>query len=194
MNNDLMQKLLISKKIMDRHSEIPRNSSSGSIDSMTAPTLQEFGSVQGNYNIPQEFLSEESIKPKPSKNFENSSNLVLNSKLPDEIKRLMIEHPIQQPKQPSVTLSDDVIEAAARLMKKESNTNSIQNNSKTQSSQKPNINENLDIKKLVKEAVKEILQENGLLIESAQKADDLFSFRVGQHIFEGKVTKIKKIK
>jgi hypothetical protein len=51
-----------------------------------------------------------------------------------------------------------------------------------------------DLKKLVKEAVKEILQESGLLVESSQKSTDPFSFRVGQHIFEGRITKIKKIK
>jgi hypothetical protein len=48
-----------------------------------------------------------------------------------------------------------------------------------------------ELKKLVKEAVKEILQESGLLVESTQKSNDMFSFKVGQHIFEGKVTKIK---
>jgi hypothetical protein len=37
------------------------------------------------------------------------------------------------------------------------------------------------------------LSENGLLIESVNKSNDLFTFKVGSHVFEGKVTKIKKV-
>jgi hypothetical protein len=31
------------------------------------------------------------------------------------------------------------------------------------------------------------------LIESTEKTNEQFSFRVGKHVFEGKVTKVKKI-
>jgi len=47
---------------------------------------------------------------------------------------------------------------------------------------------------MVMEAVREVLSENGLITESVTKTNDVFSFRVGSHIFEGKVTKIKKLK
>jgi hypothetical protein len=47
---------------------------------------------------------------------------------------------------------------------------------------------------LVKQAVNEALRENGLLVEETEKTNESFSFRVGSHIFEGKVTKVKKIK
>jgi hypothetical protein len=56
-----------------------------------------------------------------------------------------------------------------------------------------NVLDNSELKNMVKEAVREILSENGLITESVQKANDVFSFRVGKHIFEGKVTKIKKV-
>jgi hypothetical protein len=46
---------------------------------------------------------------------------------------------------------------------------------------------------MLKEVVEEVLQENGILAESIQKSNEVFSFKVGKHIFEGKVTKIKKI-
>jgi hypothetical protein len=49
------------------------------------------------------------------------------------------------------------------------------------------------LKKLLREVVEEVLQENGLIAESTQKSNEIFSFKVGKHIFEGKVTKIKKI-
>ena len=49
------------------------------------------------------------------------------------------------------------------------------------------------LKKIVKEVVDEALSENGLMMESSEKTNELFSFKVGKHIFEGKVTKIKKL-
>ena len=46
---------------------------------------------------------------------------------------------------------------------------------------------------MINESINEALNENGLLIESTEKSNEIFSFKVGKHIFEGKVTKIKKI-
>lgn len=203
MNQDLIQKLMISKKIMDKHNSIPRSNSNTTTMNYQNPTpqVEDYQPIQANYNIPQEFLSENvsTKKIQPSGNL--NKDMVLNSKLPDEIKRLMLEHPIHQPQQPSVTLSEDVIEAASRLMNTKPNGDPIVDQQKRKSTQQQpqsvsniQLNGNLDIKKMVKEAVKEILQESGLLVESSQKSNDIFSFRVGQHIFEGKVTKIKKIK
>lgn len=51
-----------------------------------------------------------------------------------------------------------------------------------------------DLKSIIRETIEEILGENGLLIESESKSNDIFSFRVGKHVFEGKITKIKKVK
>ena len=50
------------------------------------------------------------------------------------------------------------------------------------------------LKDIIRETIEEVLSENGLLVESTSKTNDVFQFRVGSHIFEGKVTKIKKIK
>ena len=49
------------------------------------------------------------------------------------------------------------------------------------------------IKKMIKEAVDEALEENGLIVESSEKANEMLSFKVGKHVFEGRVTKIKKL-
>jgi hypothetical protein len=49
------------------------------------------------------------------------------------------------------------------------------------------------LKKLLKEVVDESLSENGLIMESSEKTNEIFTFKVGKHIFEGKVTKIKKL-
>ena len=44
------------------------------------------------------------------------------------------------------------------------------------------------------EVLEEILNEHGIISESEQKTDEIFQFKVGKHLFEGKVTKIKKLK
>ena len=35
--------------------------------------------------------------------------------------------------------------------------------------------------------------KNGLITESSEKSNEVFTFKVGKHVFEGKVTKIKKL-
>jgi hypothetical protein len=46
---------------------------------------------------------------------------------------------------------------------------------------------------MIENAVNKALKENGMIAESTEKTNEVFSFRVGKHIFEGKLTKIKKI-
>jgi hypothetical protein len=46
---------------------------------------------------------------------------------------------------------------------------------------------------MINEAVNEALHENGLITESSEKSNEVFTFKVGKHVFEGKVTKIKKL-
>jgi translation elongation factor EF-Ts len=166
--------------------------------------VESFDIPQAKYNIPQEFLQEQ---PSPRMNqqpnympVENTKpvgvptvDAIKNSKLPDEIKRLMMEHPISQPQQQqSATLSNDLIERASRLMKE-----SPQNYKPESATPKPQASSSsLDynvIQKMIKEAVNQALSENGLLVESTEIANETFSFKVGKHIFEGKVTKIKKL-
>lgn len=187
MNNDLIQKLMISKKIMDKHNEMPRGQAVSDIG-VSTPELQEFSVPSAKYNIPQEFVSESIPKAAPSG--PPTKDRILNSKLPDEIKKLMLEHPINQPQQQGPVLSNELVEAASMLMKKESG--SVQQKKSTQLPS-PSIDPN-DLKRIVRETVEEVLSENGLLIESSNKTDETIKFQVGQHIFEGKITKIKKIK
>ena len=57
--NDLIQKLMVSKKIMEKHNTMARNQNQlGNINIPSAPELESFQAPQANYNIPQEFLSE----------------------------------------------------------------------------------------------------------------------------------------
>ncbi len=188
---------MISKKIMDVHNSTPRGQVSGNYPS--TPELKEFQAPQANYNIPQDIMMESSAPQQPQQ-FGNSKDRILASKLPDEIKRLMIEHPISQPSSMGgggSVLSNELVEKAARLMKNDVANNVNPYQPKKQSiqeySRQQDTNSSLD-RDTLKEVIKEVLSENGLLVESTSKSNDMFQFRVGSHIFEGKVTKIKKVR
>jgi hypothetical protein len=203
--NDLIQKLMISKKIMDKHNEVPRGSSRGGFSSMnesfSVPSVDNYEAPQASYNIPQEYLAESPVSPnvtKPVSAGGTPKERIMNSKLPDEIKRLMMEHPIDQPTMgmasTNPTLSNELVEKASRLMNVNANGNKVGG---TTSKQQQSTGTGLtaqQIRQIVRETVEEVLGENGLLTEGSEKSNQVFNFRVGEHIFEGKVTKIKKIK
>jgi hypothetical protein len=206
--DQLMQKLMISKAIMDKTDGIKRidNREMNSPSNMT----ESFNMPQAKYNIPQEYLQEQPSQQMSqpylsSLPVENTKpvgvptiDAIKNSRLPDEIKKLMMEHPISQPQQANPTLSSDLVERASRLMKENPGSyipESAKPKQQTQSTQLSPVT-NIDYKllqKMINEAVNDALKENGLLVESTDKTNELFSFKVGKHIFEGKVTKIKKL-
>jgi hypothetical protein len=202
----LMEKLAVSKKIMDAHNNTPRGGASQSMGSYSTPMVENYEPVKGTYNIPQELLQESEINqpylssiPKASTTPQPmTTDRVMASKLPDAIKRLMIEHPIEVPNSMGggSVLSDELVEKASRLMNTDARGNQINQPKqivREQSQpQQPQIN-NKQLREMLKEVVEEVLQENGILAESTQKSNEVFSFKVGKHIFEGKVTKIKKI-
>jgi len=209
----LMEKLAVSKKIMDAHNKIPTGGASPSMSSYNSPSVENYEPVRGSYNIPQEFLQESqssepylsSLPKTPTAPQPLTSDRVMASKLPDAIKRLMIEHPIEIPNSMGgggSVLSDELVEKATRLMNTDARGNQVnqpkqrvQEQSQPQQPQQPQ-QPNFNMKQLkimLREVVEEVLQENGILSESEQKSNEVFSFKVGKHIFEGKVTKIKKI-
>ena len=111
----------------------------------------------------------------------------------------MLEYPIQQPNSMngSSVLSEDLIEKASRLMNVDASGKSTGTDIKrpivNESTTNVNSTNSTQLRKMLKEVVTEVLSENGLLTESEKKSNEVFKFRVGQHIFEGKLTKIKKI-
>jgi len=187
-----MQKLAMSKKIMEVQDRIPRGQAVGNVQ------MDE----NVNYNVPQEMIQQPTIsentvvkQPQPV-----TEDRITNSKLPDEIKKLMLEHPIQQPSfgAGGAVLSDEIIEGATKLMgtqKKKVQETQVQY--KEQSSI-----DNSDLKQMirdvvrdtVRDVVREELQNSGMLTESSNNTNEILSLRVGKHLFEGKVLKIKKLK
>ena len=211
--NDLMMKLVAAKQIMNKHNEIGRGGMPTSINE--TPKVETYNQPNATYNIPQEYMNESMTMghmqnddvnyPLLSESAMNEKNLtktyspapserIMSSKLPDAIKQLMIEHPIHQPDNPmsgGAGISSELAEKAARLMGTQSSKQPQQNIPRQPSNHIPPSNE---LKSMIQEAVREVLSENGLITESVSKTNDVFSFRVGSHIFEGKVTKIKKMK
>jgi hypothetical protein len=205
--DDLMSKLVNAKAIMNAMDTKQRSTQGG----FPQESIQQFDVPNAKYNIPQEFLQENSamaqqplLSQVPRENTkpvgQPSVDAIKNSKLPDEIKRLMMEHPIAQPASAmgGATLSDELVEKASRLMRGDTN-NYIPESAapKTQKQSAPTQDSSqMDyklIKKMIREAVDDALQENGLLVESSEKANEMLTFKVGKHVFEGKVTKIKKL-
>ena len=196
--SDLMQKLALSKKIMDKHNQTPRGQATG--------TLPMNESINATYNIPQEMVNQQPQTQQPviqqsvTMNQPVSQDAIKNSKLPDEIKNLMMENPIAQPQMGGPILSDDIIEGAARLMGQnrdytpivESKPNIPQNTTTNNSDLKQMIRD--VVRDTVRDVVKEELQNAGLISESIQKTNETLSLRVGKHVFEGKVLKIRKVK
>jgi hypothetical protein len=206
-NQDLMQRLAVSKRIMEKTENLQRNT-----QKKINPPVQEFEPINATYNLPEEFLpNKENISQyDPSQPLDE--NKILNSKLPDEIKRLMIEQPIVQPNSigGSAHISEEVIQGAQRLMSLEPN--------KISNSSNKNVKENINIEQsktnynttnfnvnemksiirdvvrdTVRDVVREELKEAGMLVESTQNTDEVIQFKVGNHLFVGRVTKIKKL-
>ena len=194
-----MQKLVVAKKIMDAHNKTPRAGNSGGIPS--TPMLEQFNTPPAMYNIPQEYMEEQKqVQPQQTSQLPVKDR-ILNSRLPDEIKRLMIEHPIDKPNNMGgPTLSNEVVEAAARLMKTDARGNVNESNVTRQPQSQYQQGQNTSgidyslLKSIIRDTITEVLTEKGMVVESASKTKEQISFRVGQHVFEGVVTKIKKMK
>jgi len=187
--SELLQKLMVSKKIMEKHNDMgrgqARNINMG--NDFSSPMVENYEAPAARYNLPADLMEETRPVSQPRQSNVPMEDRIASSKLPDEIKRLMMEHPIQQPSMGMSTdtvLSNDLIEKAARLMKPRQQAQQVQTSSSLSANQ---------IREIVRETVQDVLKENGLLVESESNSGEMFKFRVGQHLFEGKVLKVKKI-
>lgn len=197
---DLMNKLMVSKKMMDIHNRIPRSGNQGVIpqeSNVSSPMVETQQPTNAKYNIPdninldvESFSQPQMLQPQMSQPQEVTEEKIMGSNLPEDIKRLMLENPIEKPNMGGgPTLSNDLVERASRLMN--SNKQSVQEqstSSQTNTQIPPNFRETL------KEVVTEVLTEKGVISETTSKSNETFSFKVGKHIFEGKVLKVKKTK
>ena len=196
--SNLMEKLALSKKIMERSDEIKRGDARP-----TTPMVDNFQPINAGYNIPQEYMTESTTQSPTNTVAVPTQDRIVNSKLPDEIKRLMIENPIEKPNMTGPTISDDIIEGAQRLMKKDKVSDFPQKTQTINTNQsQPQSNINIGeiktmirdtVRDAVRDVVREELKQAGMIVESSQNSNETIQFKVGQHLFIGKVTKIKKL-
>jgi hypothetical protein len=199
--SELLQKLMVSKQIMEKHNDMgrgqARNVNMG--NDYSSPMVENYEAPAARYNLPADLMEETRPVPQPRQSNVPMEDRIASSKLPDEIKRLMMEHPIQQPSMGMSTdtvLSNDLIEKAARLMNTNAKGDRITESKPRQQTQQVQSSSSLtsnQIREIVRETVQDVLKENGLLVESESNSGEMFKFRVGQHLFEGKVLKVKKI-
>ena len=203
MSSNLMEKLAISKKIMEKHNGTPR---------VQGGSLPMVDNPNASYNIPQDMLQQppqqqqqqQTISQPSMSNEPVTENAIKNSKLPDAIKRLMLDNPIVQPQSNGPALSNDIIEGAARLMKNNSTPqpNELVNTQQPLKEVSSSTSLNNDLKQMirdvvrdtVRDVVREELKSSGMVTEGNQKVNETLSLRVGKHVFEGKVLKVKKVK
>jgi hypothetical protein len=186
---------------MEKHNDMgrgqARNINMG--NDFSSPMVENYEAPAARYNLPADLMEETRPVSQPRQSNVPMEDRIASSKLPDEIKRLMMEHPIQQPSMGMSTdtvLSNDLIEKAARLMNTNAKGDQINESKPRQQAQQVQTSSSLSanqIREIVRETVQDVLKENGLLVESESNSGEMFKFRVGQHLFEGKVLKVKKI-
>lgn len=201
----LEQSLLNARKVMNKvdggdfskgNVQLPQSNISDSSGLMSqqamAPPLPNIDTGGGKQDLaPKSHMTEAHIK---------------NSKLPDAIKKAMIETPI--PDIPfnggGAGLSAEFLDGVKNQMDKQgiptSNSNtttpipipSLQEyNTSTTKKKKTQKLSATSLKSIIKESVKELLDES---IGFKKDSDENFQFRVGDRIFYGKITSSKSVK
>jgi len=176
--NDLMHRLVQAKKVMNK------------VDTGNF----ERGSVNESIltSSPEEVAQMPNL-PKPSQKVINVDK-INNSKLPDVIKKAMIENPI-----PQISLNDtidmDFVKGAKRLMEKEGLS---KKSSETKSTTVYNNNIDMNaISVLIENTIRKVLDEKLNQILSAHQTASInenLVLKVGDSIFKGKITGVNKAK
>jgi hypothetical protein len=183
--NDLMKKLVQAKKVMNKVDG--GNFERGHVnESMLLSDPSELMESQ----IPQQ------TNTRPVGGNMNVDK-IQNSKLPDAIKRAMIEHPIEQ--MPSISLNEtldmDFVKGAKRLMEQEGVSPK-----KSQPQQRQTVSSNIDmnaIAVLIENTVRKVMDEklNQILTASTTSSiNENLVLKVGDSVFKGKITGVNKAK
>jgi CxxC motif-containing protein len=184
-SNELMKKLVQAKKVMNKVDG--GNFERGHVnESMLLSDPEEL--MKSQYGEQQ---------PQPNQrpvNGQASVDKIQNSKLPDAIKRAMIESPI-----PQISLNDtldmDFVKGAKRLMEQEGVSSK-----KSQPQQKQSQSSNIDmnaIALMIENTVRKVMDEklNQILTASTTSSiNENLVLKVGDSIFKGKITGVNKAK
>ena len=190
--NDLMKKLVNAKKVMN----------------MVDGGTYERGNVDESilFSSPDELVNEQQL-PQQSNRASRpvgtpNVDKIQQSKLPDAIKRAMLESPIPQMGQISLndTLDMDFIKGAKRLMEQEGVSTKKQGVVPFSKQQPQSVSSNIDmnaIATLIENTVRKVMDEKLNQILSAQQTQTISEnlvLKVGDSVFKGKITGVNKAK
>ena len=186
--NDLMKKLVNAKKVMNKVDG--GNYERGNIDENILMSSPE--------DLMGEQVKQTSRANRPVGT--PSVDRIQQSKLPDAIKKAMIENPIQQMNQISLneTLDMDFIKGAKRLMEQEGVSTKKQ--AVVPFSKQQQSSSNIDMNSLavlIENTVRKVMDEKLNQILSASTTASInenLVLKVGDSIFKGKITGVNKAK
>ena len=189
--NDLMSKLAKASKVMQKVQG--GDFSRGNVNESM---------LSGGYDDGGEYAQQSYTQPQLQQNQYSAPDFdvskIQNSKLPDAIKKAMMENPISQ-----ISLGDtldmDFVKGAKRLIEQENRAN---NPSKSNQQSKPvqNVGGNIDmnaIAVLIENTVRKVMDEKLNQILTAQTTSTInenLVLKVGDSIFKGKITGVNKSK
>jgi hypothetical protein len=187
--NDLMRRLVTAKKVMDKVE-------TGSFES---------GHVNEQIlRMAPEEITEQQIRTPRQQPQLVDRDRINGTKLPESIKRAMIENPIQQMNHISLTdtLDMDFIKGAKRLMEQEGVSTKSSKNQTTSGSrssyvpQSVNTNEIIaQLTPIIENTIRKVLDEKLNQLLTAQQTSTInenLVLKVGDSIFKGKITGVNK--
>jgi hypothetical protein len=189
--NDLMTKLAKASKVMQKVQG--GDFSRGNVnESMLSDGYDDNGGYTQQQPLPQHQMPQQYNTP----DFDVSK--IQNSKLPDAIKKAMMENPISQ-----ISLGDtldmDFVKGAKRLIEQENRANNPAQ-PKKQSKPVQAVGGNIDmnaIAVLIENTVRKVMDEKLNQILTAQTTSTInenLVLKVGDSIFKGKITGVNKSK
>lgn len=208
--NELMNRLVQAKKVMNKvdsgsfktgqvNEEILRSNP----EDIDMSNLQQYNQMahlsEDDTNFNEEITNYGDIS-KFNVNQPLNIQKVKNSKLPDAIKKAMIEHPIQQP---DISLNDGIdlkiIKGAKRLMEQEYGVKKkpIQEQTSKQQTQVMSNDLANTLIPIMENMIRKVMDEKLNQILSAQQTQSInenLVLKVGDSIFKGKITGVNKSK
>jgi hypothetical protein len=182
-SNDLMQRLVQAKKVMNKVDG--GNYERGHVnESMLLSAPEEINEMQ----MPQQSAPRQMGAP--------SIDKIQNSKLPDAIKKAMIDNPIPQISL-SETLDMDFVKGAKRLMEQEGVSSKKSTQQPRQSSGGMGNVDMSAMAVLIENTVRKVMDEKLNQILSASQTASInenLVLKVGDSIFKGKITGVNKAK
>jgi hypothetical protein len=193
----LQESLMKAKAVMNKTDGIPTGSvpKSSGVSSNLPPVSNNFNNESINTVVSE---NTKSASPSPV-----TPEGIKNSNLPDNIKKLMMEHPIPQVKFGN-SVPDSLIEGAAEKMKQMGmptrDTSPAPSLSSPKLSKTPSTKKLSStglksmIRKVVSESLEELIEKKiKKVISESKKTDDTLQVVIGNTILEGKITSTRDL-